>query len=127
MRSYKVLVLDDNRYAREVLKHLLAGAGFDAETVADVEAFEKALAWWKPTSVVIDAAMRGESGVTLAQRVKVERPDIPVVLTSAMPKDSLARLAAECGADECLSTLEGYTGVVDALYAVYERYAPGGP
>jgi CheY-like chemotaxis protein len=91
-----------------------------------VESFEKALTWWKPTSVVVDAAMRGESGLTIARRVKELFPEIPVVITSAMPKDSLERLRKECGADECLSTLDGYTGVVDALYAVYERYAPGG-
>lgn len=121
--SYKVLVLDEDRYAREVLKQLLVGAGFDAETVADVEGFEKALTWWKPTSVVVPAALRGESGLGLVRRVKGEHPKLPVVLTAASPGRSLALLGADCGADEHLSTLEGYTGVVDALYAVYERYA----
>ena len=125
--SYKVLVLDEDRYGREVLKHLLVGAGFDAETSPDVEAFEKALTWWKPTSVVIDAALRKRSGVDVARRVKEHFPHVPVVLTGATPTDGLLRLGKECGADECLSTLEGYTGVVDALYAVYERYPLGGP
>ncbi len=127
MVAYKVLVLDDNRLDREVLKHLLAGAGFDAETVADIESFEKALTWWRPSSVIIDAAMRGESGVEIARRVKDMFPEIPIVLTCAMPRESLERLRSECGADECLSTLDGYTGVVDCLYAVYERMAPGQP
>lgn len=123
MPAYKVLVLDDNRLDREVLRRTLVDAGFDAETVADIESFEKALTWWKPSSVVVDAAMRGESGVEIARRVKDLFPAIPIVLTCAMPKDSLERLRIECGAEECLSTLEGYTGVVDCLYAVYEQGA----
>lgn len=123
MVSYKVLVLDDNSLHREVMRGILAGAGFDAETVGDLESFEKALTWWKPSSVVVDVAMPGESGVEIAKRVKDLFPEIPIVLTAAMPRDSLERLRMECGADECLSTLEGHTGVVDSLYAVYERAA----
>lgn len=124
MVSYKVLVLDDNRFNREVLQDLLGGAGFDAETVGDLEAFEKALTWWKPTSVVVDVYLPGENGVDVARRVREVFPHIAVVLMSAMPKDSLVRLAAECEADDCFSTLDGYKGVVDCLYAVYERLGP---
>jgi CheY-like chemotaxis protein len=119
--SYKILVLDDNGFNRQVLKDILDGAGFDADTVGDLESFETALTWWKPTCVVVDVYLPPKNGVDVVRRVRGDFPDMGVVLMSAMPRDSLVRLAAECEADDCFSTLEGYTGVVDCLYAVYQR------
>jgi DNA-binding response OmpR family regulator len=119
--TFKVLVLDDSQLNRELIKDVLVESGFDADAVGDLEAFEKALTWWKPTSVIVDVNLPRESGLDVVRRVRDVFPDVPVVLMSAMAPDSLAKLARQCGADDSYSTLEGYTRVVDCLYALYER------
>jgi DNA-binding response OmpR family regulator len=119
--TFKVLIIDDSRFNRELIKDLLQSQGFDADAVGDIEAFDKALTWWKPTSVIIDVNMPRESGIDVARRVRDASPDIPVVLMSAMPIESLRLIGKECEADDCFSTLDGFAGVVDCLYQLYDR------
>lgn len=114
-------MLDDSRLNRRLIKDVLVEAGFDADAVGDFESFEKALTWWKPNSVVVDVNLPRESGLDVVRRVHDVFPDIPVVLMSAMALNSLEKLSAECGADGSFSTLDGYAGIVELLYALYER------
>jgi DNA-binding response OmpR family regulator len=120
LASFKVLILDHSRLNRELITSLLRESGFDADAVGDLEGFEKALTWWKPTSLVIDAGLPTESAIDVALRAREQFPQIPIILMSAMPLDSLRRLGTECDAAECFSTLDGFAGLIDCLYSVYD-------
>jgi cyclic di-GMP phosphodiesterase len=48
--------------------------------------------------VLCDVMMPGESGYDLLREVRVEHPDLPVVMVSGMSDPSLASLALELGA-----------------------------
>jgi DNA-binding response OmpR family regulator len=114
----KVLVLDDNAFNRALLKDVLEEGGFDAETVADLDGFEKALEWWHPDVLLVDVNMPGKSGTDVVKEVRALASAPPVVLISAMSDASLKQLATQCGADGHFSTLQGMKGIIDVVLEV---------
>ena len=72
---------------------MLEDGGFDTEAVANLEAFDKALAWWHPQAVVVDVNMPGKSGLEIVAELGAHESGPPVVLMSAMADSSLAQLA----------------------------------
>lgn len=122
MSFKKVLVLDDNRFNREVMKDALTEAGHNCETVEDLPGFEKAVEWWRPDVAVVDVNLPGISGVDVVKRIKKSRETpLPVILLSAMAPDALSQLANECGAEGFYSTLEGVRGLTTALADLYDK------
>ena len=80
----KILVVDDSRVDRSVLKHILSSLAHEvveAETgeagVAEVEASDYDL-------VLLDFVMPGMSGMDALRQIKVVRPQLPVVLVTAV-------------------------------------------
>ena len=114
----KVLVLDDNAFNRALLVDVLEDGGFDTEAVANLEAFDKALAWWHPQAVVVDVNMPGKSGLEIVAELGAHESGPPVVLMSAMADSSLAQLAQQCGAHGHFSTLNGMKGIVEVILKV---------
>ena len=80
----KILVIDDSLVDRSVLKHILSSLAHEvveAETgdagVAEVEANDYDL-------VLLDFVMPGMSGMDALRQIKVVRPQLPVVLVTAV-------------------------------------------
>lgn len=121
----KVLVLDDNAFNRALLKDVLEDGGFDAETVADLDGFKKALEWWHPDALLVDVNMPGKGGPEVVKEIRAMASAPPVVLISAMADASLQQLAEQCGADGHFSTLQGMKGVVEVILEVTGKGAGG--
>ena len=115
----KILVLDDSAFNREMLKDILEDGGYDTEAVGDLPGFEKALSWWHPDAIVVDVNMPGLSGTDVVRMVKDDKDAPPVILMSAMAAASLEKLAEECGATACFSTLSGTAAILDVLAPLF--------
>jgi CheY-like chemotaxis protein len=78
------LLVEDNPEVQEVAGMLLEELGYHVSCVRSAAAALQLLASGEPIDLVFtDIVMPGElDGVALAQRVKVEYPDIAVLLTS---------------------------------------------
>ena len=66
----RVLVVDDEADAREVLSVLLTGAGAEVRTSASAAEALDVLKRWQPDVLVADIAMPGEDGYELLSRVR---------------------------------------------------------
>ena len=79
----KVLLVDDNALVRHATREMLADIGYD---VVDVDHAELALsmmeAGFQPDILVTDHVMPGMSGVELALRVRVDHPDVALLIIS---------------------------------------------
>jgi DNA-binding NarL/FixJ family response regulator len=81
--SIKILIADDHELVRSGLKTLLANT--DIEVVAEVATGEAAVKWamaHKPDVVLLDIRMPEGDGLTALGRLKLERPEIPVLILS---------------------------------------------
>jgi|SRR5579859_5275943 len=98
-----VLVADDNEVAQRLCRRVLEKAGYHVLVAGDgLEAVDVALAQ-SPVVVLMDVAMPGVDGLEAMRRIKVAKPNLPIVIASAhsMASDRERFLAA--GADDVLS------------------------
>ncbi len=119
-----VLLVDDSRVTREMMRRLLEDAGFTVTGVGSADDAMLALAREHVDCLVTDIEMPGVDGLDLARRLRRESEHIglPIVVVSTLdrPSDRLAGL--ESGADAYL-TKQGLD--VRELVALINRVGGG--
>ncbi|HUY21528.1 MAG TPA: EAL domain-containing protein [Acidimicrobiales bacterium] len=79
-----VLVVDDDQATRDSLASVLKGAGIEVFVASDpTEAFTLR-GLQRPAAIVVDHQLADQTGVELAQRMKEEDPDTPVLLLTGL-------------------------------------------
>ncbi len=95
-----VLVVEDNPQNRKLTTLILESEGHTVRSAADAAEAERLLAARRPDLIVLDMALPGKDGYTLAREVR-SRPEwarLPILALSAfaMPGDAERALAAGC-------------------------------
>jgi two-component system chemotaxis response regulator CheY len=96
-----VLIVDDAVFMRNMIRELLAGAGFDVvgEAANGVEAVER----WRelrPDVTTMDIVMPFRSGIEATREIVEFEPGAVVVMCSALGQESLVMEAIEAGASD---------------------------
>lgn len=110
----KVLVVDDVARVRARLAAMLVEipgvrAVFEADGIA---AAIHALHAWGPDVVVLDLHLREESGLTLAARVKRERPDALLVMMTNQPTALVRRRCKALGVEHFFDKSKDFEDVL---------------
>jgi DNA-binding response OmpR family regulator len=101
-RRYRILVVDDDSEAREIVEAVLIEAGYAVEVAADgFEAVAKLKAT-VPDLVLTDLMMPGMHGVDLAQWIRTYKTGLPVVVITGRETYGLRTDAEAYGAIACL-------------------------
>lgn len=95
-----VLVVDDDRRLRELLRRYLEGSGFRVSTASSAAEADEVLASFTCDILVLDLMMPGESGLAMTRRIDTER--IPVLILTAMGEAQDRVGGLEAGADDYL-------------------------
>ncbi len=80
----KILIVEDDKFLRELISRKLAGRGYEVETAVDGEdGFEK-IKKTKPDVVLLDLILPGIDGFEVLSRVKKEKEvqDVPIIILS---------------------------------------------
>jgi two-component system nitrogen regulation response regulator GlnG len=83
MTADKVWIVDDDRSIRWVLEKALMQEGLEATTFEDAQSLLNKLAKDKPHAIVTDIRMPGIDGLTLLTKIRMEHPDLPVIVMTA--------------------------------------------
>ena len=100
LNDVRVLVVDDEAEARDVLRSALMVFGAQVQAVDGIAAAIEALGAWQPHVLVSDLGLAGEDGYTLIRRVRAldaaGAGRLPAVALTALarPEDRLRALAA---------------------------------
>ncbi len=97
-----ILVIDDDRNIRWVLKKALQKAGYAVETAEDGDSGLFALVQNPFDLVVLDLKMPGVDGLGVLRQIHKRRPDLPVILLTAHATVSTAVEAMRLGAIDYL-------------------------
>jgi two-component system phosphate regulon response regulator OmpR len=97
-----LLVVDDDARLRALLQRFLAEQGFRVTAAADAAAARKALSGLAFDLIVLDVMMPGENGLELAESLRREGQEVPIIMLTARgaPDDRIAGL--EAGVDDYL-------------------------
>jgi DNA-binding NarL/FixJ family response regulator len=120
--SIKVLIADDHEVVRAGLKTLLAGS--DVEVVGEVATGELAVkyAMENPLDLVLlDIRMPDGDGLTALGRIKLEKPDLPILMLSTFDNPTYIARSVALGASGYM--LKGCTR--DELIAAIRAAAAG--
>lgn len=100
-----VLVVDDERYFRQLAKRILeeASGEYQVEEASDGrEAISKARLW-HPDLVIMDLAMPGCSGLEAIRGIRAEWTACKILVCSVHAEQHYRAAALECGAEAFLS------------------------
>ncbi len=98
----RVLVVDDDTDAREMLSAVLTQAGYDVDAAADGFAALAHVSRYRPDLVLTDLRMPGMTGVDLLQRIRRVHGDVPVIIATGLETWDLCTAAEAYGAVTCL-------------------------
>ena len=101
--KYSVLVVDDNESVREVLTIMLSRRGHRCESATNgIEAMQK-VKQSNFDAVITDLQMPEMDGIVLMRELSHHFPDLPVMIMTGQPDDSVVESAISAGAKEFVS------------------------
>lgn len=102
MSVHKILVVEDHKDTRELLKYNLAAAGFDVAAAEDGQSGVKLAEAFKPDIVLLDLMMPGMDGLEVCRQLKAktELARIPVIMLTAKGEEIDKIVGLELGADD---------------------------
>ena len=103
IQDAKILVVDDNRELRNLIKEELTGAGYRAVRMADsAAAARQAISGELPELVILDINLPDGDGFSLFREIR-GRSDIPILFLSARDADSDRLFGLGLGADDYMT------------------------
>jgi len=124
LRSLCLLLIDDNPHDRELVTRALS-RHFGSLTVVparDAAEFERAMAYEKFDAAIVDYQLKWTTGIEGLRKIKVARPDCPVLMFAASGDTEVAVEAMKEGLDDYVTkTPKHYARLPFALEACLER------
>ncbi len=102
MSAKKILVVEDHRDTRELLKYNLVAAGFDVAAAEDGQAGVSLAEAFRPDIVLLDLMMPGMDGFEVCRQLKSSSAlsRIPVIMLTAKGEEIDKIVGLELGADD---------------------------
>lgn len=100
-QSEHLLVVDDDREIRDLLKRYLTKHGYRVTTARDGQEMRKALRDWQLDLIVLDLMLPGEDGLELCRNIRAIST-IPVIMLTALGEETDRIIGLEMGADDYL-------------------------
>ncbi|MEW6567469.1 MAG: response regulator [Chloroflexota bacterium] len=122
MRS-RVLVIDDEAYARQVIRALLERAGFEVVVASSAEEGLKLMRETRPALITLDLMMPGRSGLDLLSEKQRDPSirEIPSLVLSAVGLNAELERAVALGARGTLSKPFSQAQLLEAVRQVIEE------
>jgi len=81
----RIVVIDDSKLMRNLLRLILEQAGYDVEVWEEVTAAEipDRISAGNPDLVITDYQMPGSNGLTVARMARKTKPGLPVIVVTA--------------------------------------------
>lgn len=117
-----IAVVDDEESVNVAVSSLLRSLGFRTACFGSAEDFLHATVAAAFACVISDVHMPGMSGLELAQKLRVEAPEIPVILMSALPLAPIETRARECGVLALLSKPFSLESLQQGLDRAFGRF-----
>lgn len=102
--DYRILIVDDARFARNMIKKALANGGYDnvVEATSAAEALEK-FSEIKPDLTLLDITLTDRTDLSLLSDMLAIDPEAKIVMNSAIGQDLIIADALEIGAKDFIT------------------------
>ena len=121
----RVLVVDDDAMVAEVVATYLQRAGLAVSRAASGTQALELVAAWVPDLVVLDLTLPDLDGLAVCQRIRVHRPNLPVVILTARGDEDERVLGLQTGADDYVTKPFSPRELVLRVQSVLRRSGSG--
>src|SRR5688572_8301860 len=123
-----VMVIEDEKEIRDLVKYNLEREGFRVATESDGERGLELLFASRPDALVLDLMLPGRNGLEILREVRAEPTtrDLPVVVLTARGAEMDKLLGFEHGADDYLTKPFSPRELVARVRALLRRSRPAG-
>lgn len=97
-----VLVIEDEKKVAAFLKNGLAEQGYDVDLAGDAASGEKLLMSRTYQIVLLDVVLPGASGLELCRKIKRDKPNLPVLMLTALGTTDDKVIGFDAGTDDYL-------------------------
>ena len=94
----RILVVDDEPDAVELLRDFLTGKGYEVSTAASGEEALKKVKKERPHLILLDIRMPGMNGLEVLRRVRQIDQEVGVIIVTAVNEEDTGREALKLGA-----------------------------
>lgn len=122
-----ILIVDDDPEIRNLLRRYLEGQGFRISTAADRRECESRVRDGNPDLLVLDVMLPDGSGLDICRTLHETRPDLRVILLTALKEDVDRIVGLELGADDYLGKPFNPRELVARIKAVLRRSGSDDP
>jgi FixJ family two-component response regulator len=112
-----VVAVDDDFRVRESLESLVESAGYEPVVFSSAEEFLQSGTLTAATCVITDVRMPGMDGIELQRRIRLVRPELPVIFISAHNSTETRQKALDEGAVDFLYKPFNATDLLAAIQA----------
>ncbi|MBP0617631.1 response regulator [Jiella mangrovi] len=127
MTQPNILVVDDDPEICRLLGKYLDGQGFRCQLAANKRQCQQRLADSRVDLVVLDVMLPDGSGLDICREIKDERPDLAVILLTALKEDVDRIIGLELGADDYLGKPFNPRELAARIRAVLRRGSSAAP
>ncbi|WP_050464385.1 response regulator [Herbaspirillum autotrophicum] len=123
MRGMRVLVVDDNASARDILSEQLRWLGFSASAVASgasaLQAIRQAALDHPFDAVFVDWKMPVMDGTETVRKIRLERHPPRLIMVTAFGREEIRKEAEEAGVDAFLVKPVSQSSLLDATLRIF--------
>ena len=120
----RVLVVDEDRAARESLRHGLTAAGYEVQAADTGGHALELIAQAPPEALLLDAGISDIDGLEVCRRVRLLGNRLPVMLLTAGERASDRVAGLDAGADDCVAKPFDLGELEARLRALLRRSSP---
>ncbi len=117
----RVLVVDDEAWARAGLEKLLHQEGYAVETAEDGASALKVASERPPDVVITDLSMPGMNGLELLTKLREQDRELPIIMATASSDVTAAVNAMRAGAEDYLTKPIDFDALTVAIERAIER------
>jgi CheY-like chemotaxis protein len=130
LKALRLLIVDDNRHAAEIVKSILASVG--AQEISDAGTAERAFKLMREEPfdvIIVDQNLgKGDEGIQLAHRIRNDpgspNPYIPILMLTGYTEQRRVKAARDAGVTEFLSKPFTITGLLRRMEALIHHPRP---
>jgi FixJ family two-component response regulator len=93
-----IVTVDDDRRVRDSMQAVMESAGYASVVFASAEEFLQSGTLARTACLIADVRMPGLDGLELQRRIRLERPQLPVIFITAHDDDDIRQQALQGGA-----------------------------
>lgn len=118
--SKSVLVVDDEKMTRDLLRLMLKGTGFKIFEAEDGFVALEQIAAHMPDIMILDVMMPGLDGLAVCQKIRSEpeTADLPVIMLSAKTTPTAIQDGLDAGANRYLTKPVGFKELLNNIQDV---------